>query len=279
MGFGDNPRTMNQIFLNSRNSRAGIPSRRNSRLKSPAAGKYSRPTKLRRLLLALFTGVLFLPSLAAAFEPFTARYTVSHAGMVIGESERRLVQVGKNEYRYSAETQSTGVAAMLIKDRVSEQSRFRLVKGEIRALEYRYHRRGGKREKLSEVRFDWVRRLAQGSNNEQRWQVPLKPGVHDGLLYQLAASHDLQRGRKTLRYQVPDEGELKSYDLAIASEEILDTPLGRLATVRVERDDGKREATLWLAKSLNYLPVRIDYTEGDGRSFSASLQAFSKTAR
>lgn len=227
----------------------------------------------------MFAGLLSLPSLAAGLEAFTARYTVSHAGMVIGESERRLVQVGKNEYRYSAETESTGVAAMLIKDKISEHSRFRLVKGEIRVLEYRYHRRGGKREKLSEVRFDWTRKRAEGRNNEQRWQVSLKPGVHDGLLYQLAASRDLQRGRKPLRYLVADEGELKPFDLVIAGEETLDTPLGAMPTVRVERDDGKRETTLWLAKSLNYLPVRVDYTEADGRRFSAGLQSFKKTAR
>ncbi len=217
-----------------------------------------------------------LPSQAAGpIEAFQARYSIHYGKLPIGESERSLARAANGDYLYTTRTRSTGLAEALIRDRISEQSRFRYVRGRPQALEYRYERVGGKRDRAIHVQFDWRRKLARGVQDGRPWQVALQPGVHDALLYQLAASLDLQRGQRTLSYRVADEGELKPYELAIEGEEVLDTPLGRLATVKLRRLDDERDTTLWMARDLAYLPVRIEHVETDGKRFSARIQSLS----
>ncbi|MEW5893224.1 MAG: DUF3108 domain-containing protein [Pseudomonadota bacterium] len=231
-----------------------------------------------RIILAIV--MLCVAIAARATTPpqgFTARYSLSLEGMPLGETERRLERLANGDYLYATRTQATGVAALLMKDRIREESRFRFSKGRFLPLEYRYERSGGKQARSSSVQFDWKTRQARGNHNGEVWQVPVKPGVLDRLLYQLAVTYDLQTQRKRLSYQIAERGAVKQYDLAQAGEEILDTPLGPQATLKLQRIEGDYETSLWLAKGLVYLPVRIEHTE-DGKRYRAELSAVSGIA-
>ena len=223
------------------------------------------------LFLALFA------SLAWATTPpetFVARYTLSIESVQFGETERKLEKLPSGEFLYTTRNYATGVTAMLLKDHITEQSRFRFVKGQFQPVEYRYERNGGKKTKLRSARFDWQAKQVEGNHDGEAWQLPVKPGTMDRLLYQLAASYDLQKQRKRFSYQVADHGELKTYDLTMAGVETVDTPLGSLKTMKLQRIDGEYETTLWMAKDLAYLPVRIEHTE-DGKRYRAELKEMS----
>ena len=208
---------------------------------------------------------------------FVARYELSLESMPLGETERRLEKLANGDYLYSTRTVATGVAAILMKDRISEQSRFRFIRGQFQPLEYQYNRNGGKKTKSSSAQFDWQARQAKGNHNGEAWQLAIKPGVLDRLLYQLAVTYDMQKQRKRFSYEIADRGELKTYDLTVAGNETLDTPYGRLPTVKLQRIEGDYETSLWLAKGLVYLPVRIEHTE-DGKRYRAELKALSGIA-
>lgn len=208
---------------------------------------------------------------------FVARYSLSIESVQFGETERKLERLPNGEFLYSTRSYATGVAAMLMKDRIGEQSRFRFQKGQLQPLEYRYERNGGKKTKLRSAHFDWRALRVDGEHDGEAWRLALKPGVMDGLLYQLAASYDLQRQRKRFGYQVADRGELKDYVLNKAGVETLETPLGPLTTLKLHRQDGEYETTLWMAKELAYLPVRIEHTE-DGKRYRADIKALSGIA-
>lgn len=226
------------------------------------------------LILALFAS-----HVGATTPPdgFTARYGLSIESVQFGETERKLERLPNGDFLYTTRNYATGVTAMLVKDRITEQSRFRFAKGQFQPLEYRYERNGGKKTKLRSARFDWPARQVEGEHDGEAWQLAIKPGVMDGLLYQLAASYDLQRQRKRFGYQVADRGELKDYALNKAGVETLETPLGPLTTLKLHRQDGEYETTLWMAKDLAYLPVRIEHTE-DGKRYRADLKALSGMA-
>lgn len=226
------------------------------------------------LFLALFA------SHAGATTPpdgFVARYGLSIESVQFGETERKLEKLPNGEFLYMTRNYATGVTAMLVKDRITEQSRFRFVKGQFQPLEYRYERNGGKKTKLRSARFDWQAMQAVGEHDGEAWRLAIKPGAMDRLLYQLAASYDLQKQRKRFSYPVADHGELKLYELNLAGVEIVDTPLGSLTAVKLQRIDGEYETTLWMAKDLAYLPVRIEHTE-DGKRYRAELKALSGLA-
>lgn len=207
-------------------------------------------------------------------EGFVARYHLSLESMPLGETERKLERLPNGDYLYSTRSYATGVAAVLMKDRIGEQSRFRFLKGQFQPLEYRYERNGGKKTRTRNARFDWPAMRAEGAHDGEAWRLAVKSGVLDRLLYQLAASYDLQRQRKRFSYPVVDRGELKLYDLKLVGSETLETPYGPLLTLKLQRIDGEYETTLWMARELAYLPVRIEHTE-DGKRYRAELKTLS----
>jgi hypothetical protein len=229
----------------------------------------------------VFAVVVFCAALSAwATTPpqgFVARYDLSLEAIPLGETERKLEKLANGDYLYSTRTVATGVAAILMKDRITEQSRFRFSKGQFQPLEYQYQRSGGKKTKSSGAQFDWQAKQAKGNHNGEAWQLAIKPGVMDRLLYQLAATYDMQKQRKRFSYAIAERGELKTYELTVAGNETLDTPYGRLPTVKLQRFEGDYETSLWLAKGLSYLPVRIEHTE-DGKRYRAELKAVSGIA-
>ncbi|MBI5937707.1 MAG: DUF3108 domain-containing protein [Betaproteobacteria bacterium] len=228
-----------------------------------------------RFIAALLIAFVVLPAWATTPpQGFVARYNLSLESMPLGETERKLERLPNGEFLYSTRSYATGVAAMLMKDRIGEQSRFRFQKGQFQPLEYRYERNGGKKTKLRSARFDWQAKQVEGSHDGEAWQLALKPGVMDGLLYQLLASHDLQKQRKRFSYQVVDRGELKRYELNVVGVETVETPMGPLTALKLQRQEGEYETTLWMAKELAYLPVRIEHTE-DGKRYRADLKALS----
>ena len=74
-----------------------------------------------------------------------------------------------------------------------------------------------------------------------------------------------------MMYAIADGGKLKTYDIHVRGEEVIETPAGQFETVIVAREGDERSTTMWCAKSLNYLPVKIQQIEADGNRFSAEL--------
>lgn len=231
--------------------------------------------RLMRIVFVLFILSLVAPALATTPpDGFVARYSLSVESMPIGETERKLERLSNGEFLYSTRSYATGVAAVLMKDRIGEQSRFRFLKGQFQPLDYRYERNGGKKARTRNAHFNWSAMRAEGEHDGEAWQLAVKPGVLDRLLYQLAASYDLQRQRKRFSYPVADRGELKLYDLKFVGSETLETPYGPLLALKLQRIDGEYETTLWMARELAYLPVRIEHTE-DGKRYRAELKTLS----
>ena len=104
--------------------------------------------------------------------------------------------------------------------------------------------------------------------------MPLQAGILDKLLYQYALMRDLRDNPAEIAYDVTDGGKMKKYDFAIMNEEIVQTPLGPLQTVRLQRigHDDKSMLIIWAATALKYLPVKVESTDEDGRTTTAIIQ-------
>jgi hypothetical protein len=199
-------------------------------------------------------------------------------GMELGSSVRTLRTVDNGNFVYESATQASGVIAWLLPDHVEETTTWSYNDGMPRPLEYLYLRHGGHKNRSIRVSFDWTHNTVtndvQGGNSSGTWHMPVPPDTQDKLLYQLSIIHDLQNGRRQLHYHVADGGKrLKSYDFAIQGEEDLDTALGRLKTVRLERIGDERDTTVWCAPSLFYIPVQIEQHEADGSQLTMYIAA------
>nr|VFJ88822.1 MAG: Protein of unknown function (DUF3108) [Candidatus Kentron sp. H]VFJ90378.1 MAG: Protein of unknown function (DUF3108) [Candidatus Kentron sp. H]VFJ97026.1 MAG: Protein of unknown function (DUF3108) [Candidatus Kentron sp. H] len=229
------------------------------------------------LMLGGVFGGLF-PNFAAPFpEHFSATYTVTARNMTIGQAKWSLMPMGEGSYRYDAVTFPRGVLALLHKSRRAEHSEWRYQGERIRPLLYRYHR-GGKKGRRVEVVFDWGRGVVRNTAKGKTWQMPVPPDTLDKNVYVLALMRDLGKGLRNFEYAIADGGRIKTYRFSFVGEESLDTALGPVETLLIERirETLARETTFWCAPKFDYLPVKVVHREKDDTTITLRIDGFSE---
>ena len=108
--------------------------------------------------------------------------------------------------------------------------------------------------------------------------LPDSADLFGPLSYQLAMQLDLMAGAREVTYPVVTRGRIKDYTYKVIREEQLDTPLGTVDTLVLERqrDDDERETYLWLAPRFQYLPVKLRQLE-DGENYEMLIQSYTST--
>ncbi|GAA0786747.1 DUF3108 domain-containing protein [Marinobacterium sediminicola] len=231
---------------------------------------------MRLTLATALTGCLILGSLpshadTAQLPAFKATYTTAFdMGISLsGEAVRQLRQTEGGEWRFSSE------AAALMAG-ISEVTRFQYQPSEpIKPLSYRYHRKVLGKSRKASVEFDWNTLSVTTVVKDKPWKMQVPTGTQDKLSYQLQMRLDLLAGKTEMIYDVADGGKLKEYRFKVTGEEEIDTPYGRFNAVRVMRDRGEgadRETLIWLAPELDYLIIRLEQTESDGKTYALLLK-------
>jgi hypothetical protein len=133
----------------------------------------------------------------------------------------------------------------------------------ITPLRYTYVRRSLGKDRNAELIFDWPNKTVTNNVQKTSWEMDIAQKVQDKLSYQLQMQQDLLNGHKNFEYQIADGGRLKKYKFATVGEEMLETPLGKVNTVKIKRsrEDNERVTYAWLAKDWNYLLVRLQQEE------------------
>jgi len=133
----------------------------------------------------------------------------------------------------------------------------------ISPLHYSYARRGLSKDRTAELTFDWKNKSVTNNVQKTSWQMDIAQKVQDKLSYQIQLQQDLLNGHKDFVYQIADGGRLKEYKFTTVGEEVLETPLGKVNTIKVKRsrENDERVTYAWLAKDWNYLLVRLQQEE------------------
>jgi hypothetical protein len=216
-------------------------------------------------LLALGLTLLPITGGAEVLSNFTAIYQVERDATLLGRARFTLSPQGQDCYLYHGTARPEGLAALLAGETV-EQSHFCIVGGKIRPVSYKTVEDGGKGDNYT-LSFDWVNRLVRSNEGSPRKLVA--DGV-DPLSLQIALRKRLSDAGGTLPAQpinlvVVEDDKEKEYSFRVLGRESLETPLGRLDAIRLDRtDDSKKQLRLWLAPSLDYLPVRVERQRGKG---------------
>lgn len=230
----------------------------------------------------VLTGLLIaapLPALETP-EPFAARYAVYAKGIRVGDMDRTLGRQGDGRWFLKTEMYTTGFVSLFRNDRMVERSLWSPAGGTLRPHEYRFRRTGSGRDERERVSFDWSSGTASAHHDGERRRVALEPGMTDKLSYQVLLRRDLARGREEMVYRVVEPEETEEYRFRVVGRERLDTALGRLETLKVERDhDSKnRRTTFWSAPELDYLMVRIRQDD-DGDEILGEVLEWKPAAR
>jgi Protein of unknown function (DUF3108) len=121
---------------------------------------------------------------------------------------------------------------------------------------------GKKKDELLE--FDWRKLQVHHKTNKPAGTLTIPANAFDKLTYQLKMRLDLLNNKEPAIYTVAEKRKLKEYRFIPLGSELLDTPVGKLETIKIKRDrgaDSKRQTTLWLAKDWDYLLVKIQQQE------------------
>lgn len=206
------------------------------------------------LALTVFSS---LTTAADAPKTFDNQYKAKLYGFNITVTNR-LTQTGDNQYDLLFKADS-------FVGSITEKSKMQWNPAQqtISPLHYSYARRGLSKDRTAELSFDWENKTVTNNVQKTSWQMDIAQKVQDKLSYQIQMQQDLLNGHKNFTYQIADGGRLKEYKFTTVGEEILDTPLGKVNTIKVKRsrEDDDRVTYAWLAKDWNYLLVRLQQEE------------------
>jgi hypothetical protein len=237
------------------------------------------------LLFVLGTGILALPGAAQEkgglpVKPFQARYggsavvsTLKFNLNVTGNLELTLRDLGDN--RYQMDQKITGVLGS-----IDAQAQGRIKGNRIYPERFEQETSASFKKSKTRLDFDWKNKTLDARKEKEEKTLPLTENVLDPLSLYLLLMWDLQQGRPLQEYTLANGPRLRTYQAAMDGGEVLDTPIGKLRTVRVVgkriKTEDDREATVWFAPELGYLPVQIVNREDGVETMRMRVEAVGK---
>ena len=195
--------------------------------------------------------------------PHQAIYHASVRGIPV-RIGLRLEAQGGGYYQYRSWAEPRGLLGFIRRE-LSETSLLKMQDGRVVPVSYR--KRDEFSDRHSAMRFDpqagEVRIEFRGKEQVLEWE----PGIYDLLSLRVALAHDLARGKLADVYRVVDDrGRVEEVDVTLAARETIDTPLGKLETVRLEYRSQRRDRLfrLWIAPEMDAALVALEQHE-DGK--------------
>lgn len=212
-----------------------------------------------RLLSALLLLTLAGPASAALpdLTPFVATYRITVNGIPAGTAATASLRpLADSRFELNFHVQNRFLSH-------DERSRFDWHDCRPVAREYRHDFHGLGIDRQSAIDFDWTRGIAVESRNATRSELAITGDVFDGLSMAMRARCLLRDGTRELSFQILYRGERKPVDFSVTGEEDVDTALGRVRAVVVERryPQRLRRTRVWVAPEFDWLMVRFEHVE------------------
>jgi hypothetical protein len=239
-------------------------------------------TKAAVLCLATLAGSLWAPGIrpaepdataadsAAAVEPalrpYDARYAVYRNGKLTGKAEVSLRKRGERWIMRSEGSGTHGLARILAA-RDTEEVFGRLLEGHFRPERYSRHTRVAGIDHFWFVTFDWKEsRVSITHDGDDPLVLDMVGQSLDPLSLKLEMRQRLSQPGTPLQFQMVEEDEIDEQNFRLLPTEWMETSLGCLRTVPVEkiRENSKRFTRAWHAPDLGFVEVRIEHGKVGG---------------
>ncbi len=217
---------------------------------------------------------ILFPSLPTSVK---ATYKIYKAGILLGTVEEKFERVGDkgDRYKITSDTRSDGALSLFLKDQLTYASEGRITANGLVPTLFSSVRKSDASRNFT-ARFDWDKNeivrehLSDGKKETETF--PLPAGTQDRVSSMYQFMQSVPRSQ-TITAWMSQGKHSEQYVYVKQDEPTLTTRAGEFETVHYARDakPGESKAQLWLAKSKNYLPVRMIFEDSRGMSLEQSL--------
>ena len=242
--------------------------------------------KIKASLLVLL-GVISTSAFSNFPPDYTATYYVDKLGTTVGRSTISLVQ-DENEIHYSQHVELVGFISLFKKDRVSENSWITKQNDDTLLFKkYQYVHSNSKKNRDSLIEAAWTTEEDEtpigeltGHSRGKPVSLKINEPIWDTLSFQLALINDVSDKNDSYNYNVISRGQIKQYNFSYIGEETIEIEDKAYKTIKLERHSGNKATKIWLAPSLNYVPVLIEQYKDDDldSTMTLDLVVFNNTA-
>lgn len=232
-----------------------------------------------RILQGWALALLLAPAVhaAAPIEPFALKFQVSRNGSLLGNNTIQLKQIKPGLWEFSGAIIGTDGLAMLAGATVKERSLLTMPKGEWQIQDSWLETKVAWRRDVKTITLQDGGSAYLYKDHKRSIRVPFQAGLLDQHSVTLALISDLRAGKgPVFKYRTLVKGKVETYTFRIVSEQALDTALGRLDTVKLERvrqsGNGKR-TSIWFARDKAFLPVKFQDMNEKGDSIEMRIVA------
>lgn len=226
------------------------------------------------LTLIALTLALTHSAAAQSLTRFEAEYRVKMKGlrgemrMSLQDSEAGLVA--------NSQLQPRGLASLLVNGQVRESAWISIEEDRVVPRRYSMHDTIARDEERAEMQFDWDAGEAHGEDAEGEFTHPINHTSYDRTSIQYALMLDLLHGRSAAEYTMLDGSDFKELTIRHLGDSVVRVPLGEFNVRKVEHqaDNSSRVTTLYCARELGYLPVKIEQHKDGKLIVRAELRAY-----
>ncbi len=222
------------------------------------------------------------PTVSSKLVPYKASYELQRGGKKAGQAHRELQPIEKDIWQL---TMKAKASLMMLKFKYSQKTQFTLLGEKPRPDSYQQIDSATlKSDKKLNQEFDWKQMIENGRYNEKEWQLSLPENVQNRLTSLVNLRLDLLNKDKnsyqqnSFVYPVSYKGKIRDDAYTILTKENITTPAGNFETLKVEKNhqNKSRSTYFWLAKKLDYIPVRIQQFKDGKEQADMLLAIFTK---
>jgi len=217
-------------------------------------------TCLAALMLLAWTGMAI-----AEVKPYSARYSVYRNGKLSGKADVVLQQIDQS-WVLTSEGNGTHGLARILGARDSEEVSGQVRDGRFVPDQYSRHTQIAGIDELWSAVFDWTSKSVQISQDGKETTLDLSDPAVDPLTLKQEIRQRLSEHNPNMTFWLVDEDRIKEQNFRQLSPERLETSLGCLETIPVEkiRSNSQRYTRAWHAPGLEHVAVRIEHGKTGG---------------
>ena len=229
-------------------------------------------TTLKYRILILTSIIFYIGDLNAVPADYEAVYSVKL--MQADGTVRAKLKNNNGTYSYTLTTEPTGFWKLIANGSINESSQFEIIDGEIKSINYRLNDTIRRNPRESVVDFDWSKKTIQGFYKDRMIDFNIERRILTRILLQIEIMHRKQRNNLEDSYLIIDKDEIKEIEITSSnSGKKISVPFGSYEVVEVSHrsKNSNRINTFWLAPDLDFIPVKLEQTEGNKVNFEANL--------